>query len=789
MGEQSVALTIACAATICIAIAAGAFVTHQLLNPPPETALSVTAKAPPAKKAPPAEDRPAPMQPQPKSVEPKRELPTPSEPAAKSTEPTPSEPQTATPAPRPVEAEKAETTDQAIELKTAATSVLNATYPEADIAALKRARTTRKKRGIVAVTDELSNVSSTAAKDLLTWWAAVDGSRRLGASKTREFAATHKGFPRRERIIRNAESALLLDGAKADAINDYFASSEPQSGEGKAALARAKKAAGDTDAAKQLISDAWRNHSLNQQSERAILKEFKSLLTDQDHLLRADQFLLNDSRWRGTRARRSAPVKRLLGLVGKENKQILQARLAVYLKQRNARKLFSRLPKKRLKDWSVMYHRIQLARRSKKHELAWKLIRSVPPTREAMVQPDGWWIERRVNAYEALNSGKPQIAYDIVSKHGPVTVNPENEAEFMSGWIALRFLNKPKVALTHFRNMTQTADGPRTRGQSHYWLARTQKRLGEKDAAEEALQLASREITTFYGQVAKQTLDKGHTELAIETPPSPTIQQADAFAKNPAIRAMVLAHRIGDTTTTRSFIARLRYHMRDPVDLAILAELALQMGDTQMSLRVGKAAMLRGYPLAEYAYPVGALPDYDPLREPLEEAFLYAIARQESEFNTLIQSGAGARGILQVMPITARHICRQYKIKCEIGRLKKDPSYNTRIASAYIADRNSDFGGSYVMTMPGYNAGPGRVRGWVRRNGDPRKPGVDPIDWIERLHIKETREYTKKVLANIQVYRARLGDAANALQIWRDIMRARKGDPILSAPRLTSSQN
>jgi soluble lytic murein transglycosylase len=137
-------------------------------------------------------------------------------------------------------------------------------------------------------------------------------------------------------------------------------------------------------------------------------------------------------------------------------------------------------------------------------------------------------------------------------------------------------------------------------------------------------------------------------------------------------------------------------------------------------------------------------------------------------------SGAGARGILQVMKGTARHVCRQYHIKCSYRRLHTDPAYNTMIGSAYIADRMAQFSGSYVLGLSSYNAGPGRTRQWIREFGDPRKAGIDPIDWIERIPNEETRRYIAKVLSNIQIYRARLGHEATALRLDKDLSRARE---------------
>jgi soluble lytic murein transglycosylase len=214
----------------------------------------------------------------------------------------------------------------------------------------------------------------------------------------------------------------------------------------------------------------------------------------------------------------------------------------------------------------------------------------------------------------------------------------------------------------------------------------------------------------------------------------------------------------------------LRRHLATEAEVAMLAHLAHALGDTQGSLRIGKAGIARGMNLVYYAYPLHGLPQYTPLRNPPEPAVILGIARQESEFNTTTLSGAGARGILQVMPITARHVCRDYKIKCQIDRLMKDAAYNTMLGSAYIADRMAEFGGSYVLTLAGYNAGPGRAREWIKEFGDPRDKDVDPLDWIYRIPFEETRDYVQKVLSNIQVYRARLGEA-NAVRINADLKR------------------
>ena len=238
---------------------------------------------------------------------------------------------------------------------------------------------------------------------------------------------------------------------------------------------------------------------------------------------------------------------------------------------------------------------------------------------------------------------------------------------------------------------------------------------------------------------------------------------------------------------TRGFLTSLRIGLPSEAEAGMVAHLAEAIGDTQMSLRISKSAIAKGQNLLTYGYPVHPFPAYTPLRKPPETAFLLGIARQETEFESQTVSGAGAKGLLQVMTVTAKEICSNYKFKCDIPRLMTDNAYNVKIASAYIANYMDEFSGSYVLGLAGYNAGPGRARQWIRENGDPRDPKVDIIDWIERIPITETREYVTKVLSNIQVYRARLGDTDKALRLEQDLARARGGPQSAGCREITKT--
>jgi soluble lytic murein transglycosylase len=280
-------------------------------------------------------------------------------------------------------------------------------------------------------------------------------------------------------------------------------------------------------------------------------------------------------------------------------------------------------------------------------------------------------------------------------------------------------------------------------------------------------------FNTFYGQLSAGELKEENAPITLPEAPTITAEAVKKFTNSEEIRTLVTAHLAEQTSLVRIFFSHLRYRYTDTQQLTLLAELAASLGYNQSTVRIGKTAMSKDHPLAEYAYPVRFMPKFKPLRSIPENALIYAIARQESEFNEAIKSHAGARGLMQVMPRTLKGIARKYKIKWRVSWLTQRPAYNAAVGSAYVGDRHDEFGGSYIMTFAGFNAGPGRVRQWVREFGDPRSKDIDPIDWIERIPFSETRNYVQKVLANVQVYRARLNNGKVYIKSIDDLHRGK----------------
>jgi peptidoglycan lytic transglycosylase len=642
----------------------------------------------------------------------------------------------------------------------------------ADAGTLREALAAATGGRLAEAKSQRDKLSDPAAHKLIDWYLYRGGYG--AAPEIRAFLDANAAWPERGLLAQRAEEALFNSSASATEIKAFFASSKPQTAVGHAALASAYLAdRGDPKAqqlAKALAQKAWIDLNVPAGLEAAFLKRVGPLLSEADHKRRLDRLLFNDSRWQGERNERAAVIRRLIALLSADEKKAAEARLAVFLRAKNSAQLLSKLPAAN-QDWGLAVQRAQALRRQKKETEAWKILLAEPEP-SLLVKPDGWWEERRANAYAALRAGNPKMAYELVRNPGALSVNATKDAAFLAGWLALRHLGDPKLALGHFEALAEAADGPLSHAKGRYWLGRTYEALGDGVKAKEHYQAASAYFDTFHGQLARLKVDANARELRIVPPATPTPEELARFNGSDAVLAAVIVRKAGlDVSLSRAFLYHLRNALKSEAEVAMLAHLAEALGDTQSAVRIGKSAIARGLNLVYYAYPIHSLPAYTPLRKPPEPAFILGIARQESEFNSLTLSGAGARGILQVMPVTAKHVCRDYKITCDIPRLMKDPAYNTMMGSAYISDRMDEFAGSYVLTLAGYNAGPGRAREWIKEFGDPRDAKVDPIDWIHRIPFEETREYVQKVLSNIQVYRARLGEQATALRLNVDLRR------------------
>ena len=434
-----------------------------------------------------------------------------------------------------------------------------------------------------------------------------------------------------------------------------------------------------------------------------------------------------------------------------DRKELATAWSAVIRGGRQAKGLLEKVPQDQRTNGYAFALARQLRREGAFVEAA-AVLAKVPRDPAALVDPDAWWQERRVLSRELLDIGQYRLAYEIVAADSAQDPAAAADAAFHAGWYALRFLNEPKAAAAHFARVEEVSDGPISNARGWYWMARAAEAGGTGDA-EALYRRAARYGTTFYGQLAADRL--GLTAIDASEPQPGNALRA-AFSAHPPVRAIARLEAAGYPGLARQMTMDLAGFLTGPGEVALLSARAQAAGDHYLALRIAKAAARRGMDVGALAHPVGVIPA-DADIAAAGKALAYAVARQESEFNVAAVSPAGARGLLQLMPRTARSVAGSAGLAYSGERLTTDPAYNATLGSAYLGQQLDRFGGSYILTFAGYNAGPSRAREWVSRFGDPRGKPVDfVVDWIERIPFPETRNYVQRVMENYQVYKQRL---------------------------------
>jgi soluble lytic murein transglycosylase len=383
------------------------------------------------------------------------------------------------------------------------------------------------------------------------------------------------------------------------------------------------------------------------------------------------------------------------------------------------------------------------------------------------------WDERYQLTLLALRNGDAAAAYAAAANTGLKSGLGAAEAEFYAGWIALTRLKNPAQADQHFQALERIGSSPITRGRALYWRGRAAEALRAPEAADAFYGAAAKYYTTFYGQLAAEKL--GDPKLALDS--DPVITQADRarFEARPQVRAARILIEAGNRDLFRTFVLSLDDILPTAEEEALLVDLARNYGEMDTSMKAVRAAAQRGFILAQRGYPIRMPPDAE---GGAEVPLVLGITRQESGFDPKVRSGAGARGMMQLMPGTASILARKVGVAYSPGRLD-DPDYNMQLGSAYLGGLVNTFSGSYVMAIAGYNAGPGRPTQWTGFCGDPRGSTTDPIDFIECIPFSETRNYVMRVMEGMQMYRARLHGGEAPITLSADLKR---GGYVYSAP-------
>jgi soluble lytic murein transglycosylase len=598
------------------------------------------------------------------------------------------------------------------------------------------------------------------ARLIIQWRYLLDKNSGASFAEISTFLKNYADWPNNDTLTARAEHAIDPT-MEPHAVIAWFGDRAPVSNMGKIRLGEALVATGSVTRGNDLIRQGWIGGSFDPNEEFAIIQRDGAILTPEVDRQRLAHLIANND---------SAGVRREMPRVSSETQRVATAAMEFRTSPSAGERMVADLPQPSQDDPILLLDRTHLLRQNV-HEIPQLLVSS--PTREmAKIAPTRWWDELNLDARTALQSNDYTSAYGIAAHTGLTSDTGTNysEAEFLAGWIALRFLKDPQTALIHFKNISQSVSRPISRARSFYWTGRAYEALGDNASAWQQYKLAGQLPQFFYGQLALARIS-ADPQLNLKNEivdGSPLRADYEHEALTRAIR--VLAD-LGEDNFLRDFAVHDVDVYPDRRHIKLLAEDLTRMGFKDVAVRVAKEASYQNVWLLSYSHPVISIPAYSGPGTAPESALVLGVIRQETEFNPASVSYAGARGIIQVMPSSVRHLAGLAGLPYRPNDMTRDQDYALKIGMTELAQDLSEWSGSYILAAAAYNAGPGNVRRWISQFGDPRDARVDPVDWIEQIPFEQTRNYVQRVLENTEVYRNRLAGHDQKLQILADLYR------------------
>lgn len=597
-------------------------------------------------------------------------------------------------------------------------------------------------------------------KQIIEWRYLLDDMSGASFDAINAFLNAHPGWPRHDALIIRAEKTMP-DMDPRDVIA-WYANRQPLSGIGHIRLGSALMDSGKRAEGGALIRKGWIDFTFAPFDEKEIVAAHGDVLGGPEHKARLLKLLARED---------IGGAKRQILRVDAEARLLGNALLQIKAKPATANQVLASFPDAARNAPELLFEAARALRRRDQDEAAWNLMAQGPTDKENMAVAERWSSERQIMARDALKAGRGELAYQFASTPalGPDSGAAFMDAEFLAGWIALRNLHKPELARYHFNRLAQGVTFPISVARAHYWLGRTWDAMNNPAAAADEYRVAAYHSATFYGQLALANISERpilHVNNVVASDPLPS--ERAAFEADDRVQAVRLLMQSGDRSNVRLFALAIAAGSSDAKRLQMLAELVASTGDQALGVKVAKNASYSDIYLQPYLHPLVPLPKSS--GDVPEAALVLGLTRQESEFDSGAVSVAGARGLMQLMPASAKHAANMSRLAYRPGDLN-NPEYNMQLGMATLSEYLDRWDGSYILGIASYNAGPSNVRNWVETYGDPRDPSVDPIDWIESIPYPETRNYVQRVLENLQVYRNRLSNSDQSLVILSDLYR------------------
>ena len=620
-------------------------------------------------------------------------------------------------------------------------------YDAKEISALRDAQGLANQQDWAEASSRAQGAGAVGA-DVIEWQRLRAGEGLLGEYEA--FLARRPDWPGLP-YLKAAGEVAVARSTDPDRVLQYFGGEAPAKAAGILALTAALEAKGRHAEAVEVATIGWTKLKFTADEQAHLLDTYGPDLRVA-HELRLDRIL-----WDGNRADEGA---RMLPLVSKDWAALGKARLALRADKDGVSALVNAVPKALKDDPGLAFERFLFRMRHDNYADAAALIVDRSASAQGLGDPMAWAAKRADLARILMRKGEPKSAYRVASTHHVTDLGDMGDLEFLSGFIALRKLNDPARALQHFERLAG-ATTPISQARAQYWLGRALEASGDKTKARSAYGKAANYQTSYYGMLAAEKLGLTLDESLLYNAPPAGSWKGAGYAKSSVLEAAARMAAAGNEQLSARFMLHLGESLSD-AELGTLAGLALDLGQYRSAVLIAKAATERGLVFPSAYFPV---PDMIPESLPVSRALALSIARRESEFDPEARSPAGALGLMQMLPATAAEVAKDQGIKFSKAKLASDPAYNATLGAAYLKELVDQFGPSVALVASGYNAGPGRPRGWVDAFGDPRLASTDVVDWVEMIPFTETRTYVMRVVEGVVIYRAKLRGTAGPVNI------------------------
>ena len=557
------------------------------------------------------------------------------------------------------------------------------------------------------------------------------------------FIQNNKHYPRISRIKYLAEQKLSTDKISPKKIINWFGINEPLSGYGMLVLGESFIQTGDSEKGIALIKRGWITAELSRDSMKSLSKKYRKYLDSKDYINRADYLAWENKYW---------DLERMLPYLPKDYQLLYTARQILMSKSYGVDQAIKNVPQKFKNDAGLNHDRLKWRRKRGRIDSSLEILFSIKNDKDYLVRPDKWWVERAIMTRALIYKNKYETAYKVASQHSLDKGSEFAEAEWLSGWIALSFLNDPILAVDHFNNFYQNVSYPISLARGAYWLGRSYEKIGDKRQSEDWYREATKYLTTYYGQLAFLKINPSQN-FELEEQADVKDDYRKYFYNKELVKITHLLNELNKDKYTKNILRHLANDNIASGSEILAAELATNISRYDFAIQVSKLASYEKRFHNTFNYPIISVPQYVNGRKIPETAFILSLIRQESEFDMRANSHVGAQGLMQIMPYTAKLVAKQAKLPYSKSRLTSDPEYNINLGSHYIAGLILQYDGAYPFATAAYNAGPKRVKHWKKINKDPQKKQIDFVDWVELIPFKETRNYVQRVMENYNVYR------------------------------------